>query len=318
MNLDKVKGYLAGVGFSSIFGFSFMFTKNALERVDPFRFIGFRFALAAFIIGLLAATGVIRFSLRGKSLSPLLAVAFLQPVCYFTFETMGVNLTSSSQAGMMMALIPIFVAILSALVLKERPSPAQVFFIILSVTGVIIIAAFQGANGGGTNSLGFLLLTGAVVSAALFNIASRRFSAHYTPFEVTFVMMWVGALFFNAAAIILHLKSGTIRDFFAPLTDTTVLLSILYLGIGSSVIAFFLVNYSLSRLPASQSAVFSNLTTVISILAGVVFRGEPFFWYHAAGALMILAGVWGTNHFGELAEEKRKNPQKAGINYDKN
>ncbi|TYP54209.1 DMT family transporter [Thermosediminibacter litoriperuensis] len=312
MNLDKAKGYLAGVGFSSIFGFSFMFTKNALERVDPFRFIGFRFALAAFTIGLLAATGVIRFSLRGRRLAPLLAVAFLQPVCYFTFETMGVNLTSSSQAGMMMALIPIFVAILSALMLKERPSPAQTFFIILSVSGVIIIAAFQGVNGGEANLHGLLFLTGAVLSAAFYNIASRRFSAEYTPFEVTFVMMWVGALFFNTVAFILHLKSGNPGTFLAPLADGRVLVSLFYLGIGSSVIAFFLVNYSLSRLPASQSAVFSNLTTVISVLAGVIFRGEPFFWYQAAGALLILAGVWGTNHFAELAEEKQKNLREGG------
>jgi drug/metabolite transporter (DMT)-like permease len=189
-------------------------------------------------------------------------------VCYFIFETLGVKYTTSSQAGIMIALIPIFVAVLGAVILKERLSPLQVLFTLLSVAGVIIITASQGMNGTYDGKIGLLFLFGAVISSAFFNIFSRKFSFEYSPFEITFVMMWVGAAFFNLIAFILHLKSGKLEGFFAPLSDFQVVFALLYLGIGSSVIAFFLVNYSLSRLPASRSAVFSNLTTVISVWRG--------------------------------------------------
>lgn len=81
-------------------------------------------------------------------------------------------------------------------------------------------------------------------------------------------------------------------------------IALVYLAVGASVGGFLLVNYSLSHLPASQSAVFANLVTVVSIIAGVVFRREPFLWYQAVGAVAILLGVWGTNYFGFLARRQ--------------
>ena len=58
-----------------------------------------------------------------------------------------------------------------------------------------------------------------------------------------------------------------------------------------------MVNYMLSKLPASNSSVFSNLTTVISIIAGVFIRHEAFHWYQLAGGIIIILGVWGTNRY---------------------
>jgi drug/metabolite transporter (DMT)-like permease len=43
--------------------------------------------------------------------------------------------------------------------------------------------------------------------------------------------------------------------------------------------------------------VFSNLTTVISIIAGVFVRHEAFHWYQILGGIMIILGVWGTNRY---------------------
>ena len=60
-----------------------------------------------------------------------------------------------------------------------------------------------------------------------------------------------------------------------------------------------MVNYTISKIPVSQSAVFANLCTIVSILAGVFILKEDFFWYDFVGALMILIGVWGTVYFGE-------------------
>jgi drug/metabolite transporter (DMT)-like permease len=76
-----------------------------------------------------------------------------------------------------------------------------------------------------------------------------------------------------------------------------VLPGIIYLGALSSVLAFFLINFTLSRIKASQSVVFSSLTTVISVAAGVVLRGEAFGMAQLIGSIMIVAGVWGTNAF---------------------
>lgn len=297
MKEDRIKAYLAGLGFATLFGFSFMFVKDALAGIDPFRLVAFRFALAALLMQLLVLAGVLKVSLKGKNIAPLLLIAFFEPIAYFIFETTGISLLPSSQAGMMIAVIPVFVAILAAIVLHERPNLRQGIFIALSVAGVIFIGVWQSTAESGGNMLGMLLILGAVVCAAFFTITSRYNSTRFTPAEITYVMMWVAAVVFNILALVVHGGKGDFSGYFAPLADWKVVGAILYLAAGCSVIAYFLVNYSLVHLSASESAVFSNLVTAISIVAGVVFRHEPFYWYHVIGSAMILLGVWGTNYF---------------------
>jgi len=290
---------LAGLGFATIFGFSFLFTLVALDYVDIFRLLAFRFSLGAFAVTALVAMGVAKVSLAGKSLAPLLSIALLQPISYFLFETFGLELTSSSEAGMMIALIPVLVAILGAIFLAERTTPLQWGFIALSIAGVSLIALFRGQGETAGNIVGPLLLFGAVLSAAVFNILSRRSSRGYTPVEMTFAMMWIGAIAFNAIALVYGWQNGTLATYFEPLRHGPVWIGLLYLGLLSSVVAFFLVNYALSTLPASQASIFANFVTVVAVFAGVFFRAEPFYWYSAFGSAMILTGVWGTNYFGQ-------------------
>ena len=161
--------------------------------------------------------------------------------------------------------------------------------------GFIILGGKKVSTSGQTFGLAALL--GAVIAAAIYNILSRRLSTQFRPVELTFVMMWMGALFFGGAAVIEGLsRNGTI-NFITLLRVEEVRTAVLYLGIFSSVVAFFGMNYSLSKIEASRNAVFANLSTVVAVIAGVCFRGEPFYWYHLVGGILILIGVWGTNRF---------------------
>ena len=305
--------YLAGIGFASIFGLSFLFTKAALESVDFIRLLGFRFAIGAIVISFLALARIVNINFRGKDLRPVFLTALFQPIAYFLFEINGISRSTMSQSGMMIALIPIAVAVMSALFLGERASNKQWACIILSVTGVAYVASQNGGANGEVQTAGVLFLLGAVFSAALYNISSRRSSGQFSPVEITFVMMWMGAIVFNTAAFITHWWGGTLPGYFAPLGTTSVLLSLLYLGVLSSVLAFFLVNFAISRLPVSQAAIFANLVTVVSITAGVVIRGEPFNSGSLIGAAMILTGVWGTNYFGEKVSAPEEDMKAASV-----
>jgi drug/metabolite transporter (DMT)-like permease len=196
----------------------------------------------------------------------------------------------------MIAFIPILVTILSAYILKEIPSKKQCGFIFLSVSGVVFIVLMNGSSSSGS-LLGVFLLLGAVFSAAVFNILSRKFSKKFSPMELTYAMMAMGAVFFNLVSIYNHIRTNTLTQYFIPLKNRDFLISLTYLGILSSIIAFLLINFTLSRIEASKSAVFANLSTIVSIIAGVVFLHESFKLYHLIGSILILVGVWGTNYF---------------------
>jgi len=306
MEIKKYLPLMAGITFSTIFGFTFMFTKEGLEFVSIFHLLGFRFSLAAIGMTILKYIGLIKLEFKGKDLKSLFILATAQPGLYFIFETLGVNMTASSEAGLMISLIPVVVTIMAAIFLNERPTKKQLIFVILSVAGVIFITLMKGSTDVANNYLGMLVLMGAVIMGGIYNILSRKLSLDFTPVEITYMMVWYGTVLFNIIAIIRY--NGTFINYFQPLTEIKVLIPVFYLGILASVVAFFMMNYTLSRVQASQAAVFANLTTVVSIIAGVVFRGENFYWFQFVGAAMIIIGVWGTNYYGELEQPAEELP----------
>lgn len=302
LRLKKYFPYLAGLTFSLVFGFSFLFIKEGLELMTPFHLLGFRFAIAFFCLSLLRVLGLIKVNLKNKNLKKLFLLSLFQPGIYFIFETTGLLYTNSSEAGMMIALTPIAVTILAIFILNEKPSIKQSFFIVLSVIGVFFIIFNRGTSNIEGNYLGLILLGVAVIAAAFYNIISRQLSLEFKPVEITYVMMGFGALLFNSIAV--FRKGFALGDYFSLLTNTNVLISVVYLGVFSSVVAFFMMNYTLSQITAAESAVFANLTTVVSIIAGVVFRNESFFKFQLVGAILIIIGVFGTNYYGKPAVKK--------------
>ncbi len=293
--MNRYLPYLAGSGVALTWGLSFMFTRGALDAISPFHLLGLRFAAAAIAMILLRVLGIIKIKISLNDYIYLMPLSIFQPILYFSAETTGIMLTSASYTGMIIAAIPIVVAIFSAAVLQEYPNRMQVFFIISSVSGVMFIVFMDNQSIEGVNPLGTLALLGAVAAAACYNIASRKASATYSPLQTTWVMMIVGAVSFNAIAITQSIIADEITLYFAPLTELW--LSVLYLGVASSVAAFFLFNYVLSKVPATQGAVFVNMVTVVAIAAGVIFMGESIYWYHLIGTAAILLGIWGTNRF---------------------
>ena len=293
-------GALAG---NSIFGFSYMFSRMALGITTPYVKVMVRFILAAALLCVIAffaakkgdrrtADGDIhwlRFSLRGRPLRPLLALGLVQPVAYFLCESYGISMTNATFSGVIIALVPIVALIAGALVLREIPSRAQVGWSVFSIGGVMLMTLQQSAEGA-IRPLGVLMLFGAVVSGVTFNILSRRMSAQFSALERTTVMMVVAAAIFTALAV--WECRGDWSRLLAPLSSGTFLVSMLYLSVLSSIMAFLFINFASNTLPVAKTTAFCNLTTAISMFAGVVFLREPFGLLSLLASAMIILGVW--------------------------
>ena len=300
--MRRILPYIAGIIYSSIFGFSFLFTKEGLEELPPFHLLAFRFSIAAILLSLLLLFRIIKIDFRNKKTGLLLLLSLVQPCLYFIFETLGIYMTSSSEAGMIIALIPVAVTILAAFLLNEKPTFFQTLFILISISGVFFNTIMQYGVEERCKIPGILFLLLAVLMASIYNIQSRKLSLWYRPVEITFAMMWTGAVFFNILALLSN--RGGFSLYLIPLFNLKVLISVLYLGILSSVSAFFLMNYTLSKIEAAPAAVFAYFSTIVTIMAGVLIRGEKFYWYHFIGALLIITGVSGTNFLGRRKREE--------------
>lgn len=305
MNKQIRIGILAAIIGNGIFGFSFMFSSMALEVTTPFVLLMYRFIIAAVLLALIAlwarrfrrpaksATGEVdwlRFDLRGKRLLPLLLMGNVQPVGYFLCESYGISLTNSTFAGVIIATAPMAALVMAALMLREYPRRSQVLYSLVSIIGVILMTLMQRAEGVVRLS-GVLLLIGAVACGTTFNVISRKLSGAFSVLERTFVMMLVAAVSFTCMALIQY--GGNWSALTAPLADRRFLCALIYLGVISSVVAFMALNVANSLLPIARSMVFCNLTTVISLFAGVIFLHEPFSVVSLLASLLIILGIWG-------------------------
>ena len=289
MQNKKVTATISALVAQFIFGFSFMFTKIALDFTTPMTVIADRYIVAFFTMSIIMLFKKIKLKLS-KNMLLLILMAIFQPVMYFIFETYGIKLTTSGFSSVMISLIPV-VSIFGGIVfLKEIPSPLQYVFTIISVSGVILMA-YSGKMDGTVSFPGIILLFGAVLSSVAYNVLSRKISEEFTAFERTYAMMAVGVIVFLIISFIENIDNpvNIIINFKNPLYTY----SMLYLGVISSVVAFLLLNYANSYLPVSKTTVFSNITTVVSVSAGIIFLNEKISVLIVISSLMIILGVWG-------------------------
>jgi len=288
---------LAALCGNGIFGFSFMFSRVALGVSSPFVMLMFRFCLAFGALNIVALWARrtrqqdwLRFRLSWRETGPLIGLGLVQPVAYFLCESYGISLTNATVSGVIIALIPIVALAAGFLFMGEKPSGRQVFFSLLSIAGVIVMTLQQSA-GGEIQPLGVVLLVGAVVSGAAFNILSRKLSGRFSALERTYVMMLCAAAAFTALAVMECQQDPA--QLLAPLRNGPFLLSMLYLSLFSSILAFLCLNYAATILPVSKTTAFCNVTTVLSVFAGAVFLGESVTALSLASAAVIIVGVFG-------------------------
>ena len=271
----------------TIFGFSFLFSTIALSQTTPITLLCIRLTLAFTALNLILLLRKIRFDFRGKPVKLLLLLGLVQPVIYFLCENYGISMTSTSFSGIIIGTIPVFGLLGGRLFLKESISLRQCICAAFSLLGVAMTTV------GGTISfspLGVVLLFMAAISSVLFNVISRSIAPHFTALERTYIMSALGFVTFTLLALVEN--RNDLSAILLPLHSPSFWISVSYLALVSSVGAFFLLNYANNYISSSAVSMFTNFTTVISILAGIFIMGDSFTTPQLCGIAIILVSMF--------------------------
>jgi len=291
---------------NTIFGFSFIFSKMALQVTLPSVLIAVRFVMAFIVLNLIVLFGraiqvsdgqggrkpLVQFSLRGKPLRYIILLALFQPILYFLCESYGIVYTSAAFAGTIIAVIPVAGIVFDVLIMHTKVRLRQIICAVMSAVGVAITTV--GAEGMRSSALGLLILLGAVAAGALFYVFSKKSGDDYNPLEQTYVMFALGSIVYSVFALV-QCHGQYSELILGALLQPQFIVSVLYLSVVSSVTAFICLNYGTVRVTVSEASIFANLTTVISIIAGVVFLHEVFTPFQVVGAIVILISVFFAN-----------------------
>lgn len=289
-----ILGCSAALGSEALYGLSYIFTKTATNDATPLALLGWRFLIAFLVMSALILTKVIHVNFSGKKLMPVLLISLFDPVLYFIGETFGISHTSASESGVFLACIPVAALIASTVMLHKRPSRQQVIGILITLIGVLITVLASNATTS-LSIIGYLFLLLAVCSYALYTVFVEK-AVDFTGIEATYMMLIAGALVFVALALTEAKLNHSLTSLITlPMTDTAFLTAVLYQAIGSSVLALFLSNYAIAKVGVNRAASFIGISTVVSIIAGVLFLGEHFGGYQIIGAVIIITGVYLAN-----------------------
>lgn len=271
-----------------IWGFSFLLTKVGLSVApDPKVMLAHRFLISTLVMAVIILTGKNKLSFKNKSWKPITLLLLLQ-VSYYLLETYGVLYTNSTISGLVLAVVPVVTIGTGALFLKEYPTRRQALFCIMPVAGVIIMT-ISGKELGVVTPLGIVFLLLTLLSSALFKTVNRRAAQEFSPFERTFLVLSVSAVFFSVLGM--QAVGWDVKAFAAPLVDIQYLACVLSLSLLCSIGANLLVNYATGQMSVFKVASFGSLSTLCSTVAGILFLHEPVSVALLLGAVLILVGI---------------------------
>ncbi|MEG0156258.1 MAG: DMT family transporter [Anaerovoracaceae bacterium] len=305
--MDKhtgLKPYFAGICFSFVVGFSFVSVKTCVSYATSLQILTYRFDFALIGILLVLLFSKQKLKLKEKPKGMALLTGFFY-IAFIALQTVGLAFSSSIESAILFSIVPVLVHLLATIFLKEKGTPLQTIFMFVCVSTLIYMIV-RGATGISFSPLGTALLLLSSLSMAIHNVLTRYVRASYTPFEITTMIIVEGFVFFKVAAVVDGLINKNFAEYFQPFTHIEFTVSIIYLGVFCILISAQLMAYMQGNLPSTNAAIFGNLSTAISIVAGVVLLKEAILPYHIYCSILIIAAVIGMNFSG-----KRK-----GLNHD--
>jgi drug/metabolite transporter (DMT)-like permease len=272
---------------AGVWGFNFAIIKLIYNDFNPIAFNALRFAVCS-----MTMAGLLWF--RGESLrvepedrQPIFWLAVLSNAVYQFLFVIGLEHTKAGNAGLLMALTPVFAYIVGVFSKRETFSHSIAFGIVLSLAGVsaIVLAGSTGVQFSGTWK-GDLLLTAAAFCWGWYTGASTELIRKYGALRLTVLTMIGG----TAIMIPLSIPWMVRQDWFAISRNAWA--GFFYSAMLSIVYGYLVWAYALRRIGVARTAVFSNVTPIIALFGGWWLIGEVPTTGQIVGVICVLSGVF--------------------------
>jgi len=267
---------------------NFVISRAMNATIPPAGFVFWRWVLAVIILAPIALPRLRReWPIVRANLLLICICGFFGVTLYNYLLYTAMHTTTAINAALVNSSIPVFIIMFARVFYGQRVTLRQHTGIALSLAGVATIILQGDLARIRTLSFnrGDLLVLLAAVAWALYSVALRRYPQGLNPFLFLFCMAVTG-LIFLVPFYAVEIASG---KFMTP--NPATILSIGYVGIFASVVAFSMWNSGLRQVGAHMGGQFVHLMPAFSTILAVIFLGERLHPFHIGGIALIFVGI---------------------------
>jgi len=281
-----MKARLVWLLLCGIWGSTWLFIKLGLADLPPLTFAGIRFVIACLIIyGLMRARGI-ELPVQRRDWLLLVVSGVLSFTLNYGLIFWAEQHISSGLAAVLQATTPAFGLVIAHLHLpSERLTWPKIIGVLMGVCGVGVVFSNQLSIAGGRALAGCV---GVVLSSIFVAYSNVLVKAHGRNLSAT--ILAAGQMFFGLIPLLLigiPLEGNPLHYRWTPMA----IVSLLYLAIVGSVIAFLLYYWLIHHMDVTKTMLISLVTPVVAVMLGMVVLDERLDWRTVAGGAMIMSGI---------------------------
>ena len=262
---EKTRSFICALGLISItiiWGFAFVVVKNSVDYIPPIYMLAFRFTIASVVLALIFLSRLKKMDkstfFHGMILGVFLFLAY-------AFQTVGIQFTTAGKNAFLTTTYVMMVPFLHWIFNKIKPSWYSVVAAIIALVGI----GFLSLQGDFSINIGDLLTIVCGFFFAIHIIFISRYTQNQDPVLLTILQLGFSALFSWILAPIMGEN--------LPLQEIQrgdVIISMLYLGLFSTLLGFLLQNVCQKYVRASTASLLLSFEAVFGVLCSIIFLKE--------------------------------------------
>jgi len=279
--------YLSALVTMVLWSSAFAGIEAALVDYNAYQLTLLRFGTASLAFAVYAA--ITRLPLpEGRDLPKLILGGLTGITCYHLALNLGQQMVTATTASLIIATSPLFTAILSGWLLKEKFTVTKWIGMGVCLGGILIMILSRGEQLEFTK--GALLVLFSAMVIPIYFVLQKPLLTRYHPVQLSAYFTWLGTL------PLLVFCRGLGSAIAAASAGST--LAAVYLGLFPAAAAYVTWSYTLARLPAGRASSFLYLNPPLAALIAYLWVGEVPLPAELLGGAIVLAGIYLVNHKG--------------------
>lgn len=278
----KAKGYILGSIAAASYGMNPLFALPLYKAgMDPDSVLFFRYLFAIPLLGIMIKARGRSFKIQRKETFPLIIMGLLVALSSLTLF-LSYNYMAAGIASTLLFVYPIMVALIMAMVFKEKLALQTIVCMLLALGGIGLL--YKSEDGSTLSLIGTLLVFASSLSYAIYIVGINQTSLkNVATLKVTFYVLLFGLSLFVARL----LYSGVLNT-----SDQWYLwANLLALAVFPTAISFLCTTGAIQYIGSTPTAILGALEPVTAIFFGIAVFGESLTVRESFGLVMIIVAV---------------------------